>query len=230
MKVSEIRVIKKDGTKEDFNVQKVVVAVNKSANRAMITFSQAELNFICQFVEEKAESLGVSEIPIAQMHNLVEGALEKVNPQGAKSYRDYRNYKPVSYTHLVGLIPENELSIDAGVELDPRTRGAVVDENFQTSVPGIFAAGNVLHVHDLVDFVCMEAESLADSAAAYIENGGFAPCGLLVKAGEGIGHTIPQKISGTKDITLSMRPSDVYKRPAKARGLRACACMEAQAV
>ena len=93
LKVSEIRVIKKDGTKEDFNVQKVVVAVNKSANRAMITFSQAELNFICQFVEEKAESLGVSEIPIAQMHNLVEGALEKVNPQVAKSYRDYRNYK-----------------------------------------------------------------------------------------------------------------------------------------
>ncbi len=82
MKVSEIKVIKKDGTKEDFNVQKVVVAVNKSANRAMITFSQAELNFICQFVEEKAESLGVSEIPIAQMHNLVEGALEKVNPAG----------------------------------------------------------------------------------------------------------------------------------------------------
>ena len=111
----------------------------------------------------------------------------------------------------VGLIPENELSIDAGVELDPRTRGAVVDENFQTSVPGIFAAGNVLHVHDLVDFVSMEAESLADSAAAYIENGGFAPCGLLVKAGEGIGHTIPQKISGTKDITLSMRPSRQFR-------------------
>ena len=116
----------------------------------------------------------------------------------------------------VGLIPENELSIDAGVELDPRTRGAVVDENFQTSVPGIFAAGNVLHVHDLVDFVSMEAESLADSAAAYIENGGFAPCGLLVKAGEGIGHTIPQKISGTKDITLSMRPSRQFKDAAVA--------------
>ncbi len=116
----------------------------------------------------------------------------------------------------VGLIPENELSIDAGVELDPRTRGAVVDENFQTSVPGIFAAGNVLHVHDLVDFVSMEAESLADSAAAYIENGGFAPCGLLVKAGEGIGHTIPQKISGTKDIMLSMRPSRQFKDAAVA--------------
>lgn len=111
----------------------------------------------------------------------------------------------------VGLIPENELSIDAGVKLDPRTRGAVVDENFQTSVPGVFAAGNVLHVHDLVDFVSMEAESLADSAAAYIGNGGFAPCALAVKAGEGIGHTIPQKISGTKDITLSMRPSRQFK-------------------
>ena len=111
----------------------------------------------------------------------------------------------------VGLIPENELSIDAGVELDPRTRGAVVDENFQTSVPGIFAAGNVLHVHDLVDFVSMEAESLADSAAAYIGSGDFAPCALAVKAGEGIGHTIPQKISGTKDITLSMRPSRQFR-------------------
>ena len=93
MNSSEIKVIKKDGTKEDFNIQKVVVAVNKSANRAMIKFSQAEINFICQFVEEKARELGTNEIQIAQMHNLVEGALEKVNPQVAKSYRDYRNYK-----------------------------------------------------------------------------------------------------------------------------------------
>ena len=73
MKCAEIKVIKKDGTREDFNVQKVVVAVNKSAERAMIQFSQAELNFICQFVEEKAQELGVAEIPIARMHNLVEG-------------------------------------------------------------------------------------------------------------------------------------------------------------
>ena len=93
MKCAEIKVIKKDGTREDFNVQKVVVAVNKSAERAMIQFSQAELNFICQFVEEKAQELGVAEIPIARMHNLVEGALERVNPLVAKSYRDYRNYK-----------------------------------------------------------------------------------------------------------------------------------------
>ena len=88
---SEIKVIKKDGTREDFNVQKVVAAVRKSAERAMIRFSKAEITFICQFVEEKAEDMEVTEIPIAQMHNVVEGALEKVNPQVAKSYRDYRN-------------------------------------------------------------------------------------------------------------------------------------------
>jgi len=93
MKCSEIKVVKKDGTQEAFNIEKVVRAVNKSAVRAMITFSQAEINFICQFVEEKAEELDAAVIPIAKMHNLVEGALEKVNPIVAKSYRDYRNYK-----------------------------------------------------------------------------------------------------------------------------------------
>ena len=93
MKCSEIKVIKKDGTKEEFNVQKVLAAVNKSANRAMIIFSKAESKFICEFVEEKAEELDQSEVPISQMHNIVEGALERVNPVVAKSYRDYRNYK-----------------------------------------------------------------------------------------------------------------------------------------
>ena len=93
MNSSELKVIKKDGTKEEFNVQKVVVAVNKSAERAMITFTPEELDFICRFVTDKAENLGIPEIPIPQMHNLVEGALEQVNPAVAKSYRDYRNYK-----------------------------------------------------------------------------------------------------------------------------------------
>ncbi|TGY93700.1 anaerobic ribonucleoside-triphosphate reductase [Petralouisia muris] len=91
--VKTFKVVKKDGTKEDFNVQKVVVAVNKSAYRALITFTEEELKFICQFVEEKVESMGIEEVKIAQMHNIVEGALEKVNPVVAKSYRDYRNYK-----------------------------------------------------------------------------------------------------------------------------------------
>lgn len=89
----QLKVIKKDGTKEEFNVQKVIVAVNKSAYRALINFTQEELTFICQFVEEKVDAMGLEEIQISQMHNIVESALEKVNPVVAKSYRDYRNYK-----------------------------------------------------------------------------------------------------------------------------------------
>ncbi len=88
-----VKVIKKDGTAEEFNVQKVVVAVNKSAYRALVKFTDEELKFICKFVEEKVTEMGVEEIHIAQMHNIVEGALDKVNPIVAKSYRDYRNYK-----------------------------------------------------------------------------------------------------------------------------------------
>ncbi len=86
-------VIKKDNTHEAWNVQKVVVAVNKSAYRAMVKFTQEELDFICSFVEEKARSLGREGIPIAEMHNIVEAAIEQVKPEVAKSYRDYRNYK-----------------------------------------------------------------------------------------------------------------------------------------
>lgn len=105
----------------------------------------------------------------------------------------------------VGLIPENELSLAAGVSLDRRTKGAVVDENYQTDVEGIFAAGNVLQVHDLVDFVSMEAERLADAVARYVSGDALEPCGLNVETDGNIGYTVPQKISGEKDFILSLR-------------------------
>lgn len=105
----------------------------------------------------------------------------------------------------VGLIPENELSLSAGVSLDSHTGGAYVDEHFQTSVPGIFAAGNVLHVHDLVDFVSLEAEALAEAAAEYIQTGCLPSCPLSVTPGTNVGHVIPQTFSGTRDFTLSLR-------------------------
>ena len=105
----------------------------------------------------------------------------------------------------VGLIPENELSLGAGVELDSHTSGAFVDEHFQTSIPGVFAAGNVLHVHDLVDFVSLEAEALADSAAEYLQNGALEACPLTIHAGQNVGHVIPQTCSGHRDFTLSLR-------------------------
>ena len=105
----------------------------------------------------------------------------------------------------VGLLPENELSIDAGVTLDARTRGAFVDEYFQTEKKGFFAAGNVLHVHDLVDFVSMEAEQLADGAAEYVRVGSLPSCGIELVAGAGINHTVPQRISGTRDVSVMLR-------------------------
>ena len=86
-------VIKKDGTREKFDVQKIVRAVNKSAARAMYTFSEEETLELCRYATARAESLGKEGITIAEMHNIVESALEKVNPDVAKSYRDYRNYK-----------------------------------------------------------------------------------------------------------------------------------------
>lgn len=104
------KVVKKDGTREEFNVQKVVVAVNKSAYRALIKFTEEELRFICQFVEEKVEELQLEEIQIAQMHNIVEGALERVNPVVAKSYRDYRNYKQ-DFVHMLDEVYKKSQSI-----------------------------------------------------------------------------------------------------------------------
>ena len=88
-----MKVVKKDNTKEPFNVQKVVIAVNKSAFRALVKFTDEEIDFICRFVQDEARKMGKEEIEISEMHNIVEGALERVNPKVAKSYRDYRNYK-----------------------------------------------------------------------------------------------------------------------------------------
>lgn len=93
-------VIKKDGTHEEFNVRKIIVAVNKSAARILYKFTDEELRFLCDFARDKAESLGKEGITIQEMHNIVEGALEAVNPAVAKSYRDYRNYK-LDFIHMM---------------------------------------------------------------------------------------------------------------------------------
>lgn len=89
----KVMMIKKDGTKEDFNIQKVINAVGKSAYRALTKFTDKEKEYICQNVINRINDLEVDEIPIPVMHNIVESALEDVKPIVAKSYRDYRNYK-----------------------------------------------------------------------------------------------------------------------------------------
>jgi NADPH-dependent 2,4-dienoyl-CoA reductase/sulfur reductase-like enzyme len=113
----------------------------------------------------------------------------------------------------VGLIPENELSQKAGIELDPITGGPIVNEMLETSVPGIFACGNVLQVHDLVDNVTAEARLAANSAIRFIREGEFGKSSITVKAGNGIRYVVPQKINVDnieKRIKFRMRPVNVY--------------------
>lgn len=108
----------------------------------------------------------------------------------------------------VGLIPENELSVAAGVELDPRTRGAVVDQSLQTGVPGIFACGNVLHVHDLADNVTTESERAGAAAAAYAlgTGAGAVPnCELTVSPAGIAGYALPGRITTVALTKLNFR-------------------------
>lgn len=108
----------------------------------------------------------------------------------------------------VGLIPENELSVAAGVELDPRTRGAVVDQSLQTGVPGIFACGNVLHVHDLADNVTCESERAGAAAAAYAlgtGTGAVPDCELTVSPAGIAGYALPGRITAVALTKLNFR-------------------------
>lgn len=119
----------------------------------------------------------------------------------------------------VGLIPENELSVAAGVELDPRTRGAVVDQSLQTGVPGIFACGNVLHVHDLADNVTTESERAGAAAAAYALGGGAETdtgCELTVSPAGIAGYALPRRITAVALTKLNFR----VRRPVDAARVR----------
>jgi NADPH-dependent 2,4-dienoyl-CoA reductase/sulfur reductase-like enzyme len=106
----------------------------------------------------------------------------------------------------VGLIPENELSSNANVELAPRTNGAFVDDQYMTSIPGVFSCGNVLHVHDLVDHVSEEAARAGEFAVRYLD-GEVSPVKspISIEAKKGVGYVLPQKVSGRNDFVLSTR-------------------------
>lgn len=125
----------------------------------------------------------------------------------------------------VGLIPENELSVAAGVELDPHTRGAVVDQSLQTGMPGIFACGNVLHVHDLADNVTTESERAGAAAAAYAlgSGGGAVPdCKLTVSPAGIAGYALPGRITAMALTKLNFR----VRRPVDAARVRILAAGE----
>ncbi|MDX9810332.1 MAG: FAD-dependent oxidoreductase, partial [Sphaerochaetaceae bacterium] len=105
----------------------------------------------------------------------------------------------------VGLIPENELSRKAHVMLDPRTQGAMVDARCMTSIPGVFACGNVLHVHDVADFVSEEGALAGKSAALWSQKPMIPKVSVPVSCGQDIRYTVPQKINEPGDIVISLR-------------------------
>ena len=121
-----VKIIKKDGSREEFNVQKVIDAVGKSAYRALTSFTEEEKRQICRHVVNKVDELGYDEVPIAMMHNIVESALEQVKPIVAKSYRDYRNYKQDFVRMLDDVYKKSQSIMYVGDKENSNTDSALV--------------------------------------------------------------------------------------------------------
>ncbi|MBQ6950790.1 MAG: FAD-dependent oxidoreductase [Clostridia bacterium] len=113
----------------------------------------------------------------------------------------------------VGLIPENELTRGAGIQMDMRTNGAIVYENMETSIPGVFACGNVVHVHDLVDYVSQESEKAGAAAADFVTNPKTDEQAVQLKNGNGVSYTVPQQVRISrieKNLEVFFRVRQVY--------------------
>ena len=159
-------------------------------------------------------------IPLKLSHTVVE-IHGKERLKGVTIARVDENLRPILDTKeyiecdtlllSVGLIPENELAKFAQIELDNITGGAFVDQNRQTSVDGIFACGNALHVHDLVDYVSEESEIAGKSASDYIDKNGINDVNISIKTDGKVRYCVPQKITSIKDINIYFRVSGVYK-------------------
>lgn len=192
-----------------------------------MTLEGAKVHAVCELMPYSGglarnieQCLNDFNIPLRLSHTVVEihgkERLEGVTiakvDKNRKVILDTCEYIPCDTLLLsVGLIPENELSKKADVDISNITNGAVVDQDRQTSCEGIFACGNVLHVHDLVDFVSSEAELAGKAAARYIEHGKKQTVKIPVKTDGKIRYTVPQFITDAKDVTLYFRVSDVYK-------------------
>ena len=192
-----------------------------------MTLEGAKVHAVCELmpysgglVRNIEQCLNDFNIPLKLSHTVVkihgrerlEGVTIAKVDERRKPIAGTEEYIPCDTLLLsVGLIPENELSKSAGVNLDRITNGAVVDQNRQTSVEGIFACGNVLHVHDLVDYVSEESEIAGKSAAEYILGQNQAEkVNIPVKTDGKIRYTVPQVITEKKDISVFFRVADIY--------------------
>ena len=152
---------------------------------------------------------------VCQIHGKkrVEGVTVAQVDANRRVLEETKRYIPCDTLLLsVGLIPENELTRAAGIPIDPVTNGAVVDETCQTAVDGIFACGNVLQVHDLVDYVSEEAEWAGNGAAAYLLRQNVSGSSASATAGSGVRYVLPQRVhTGTgEDVSLFLRVDKPY--------------------
>jgi NADPH-dependent 2,4-dienoyl-CoA reductase/sulfur reductase-like enzyme len=172
------------------------------------------LPYIGGLIRNEVQCLYDFNIPVLVEHTVVNiHGMQRVN--GVKVARVDQNKNPISGTERniacdtlllsVGLIPENELSSMAGVNLDPITGGPIVNERMETNVSGIFAAGNCVHVNDLVDNVTLEGEKAGQNAAEHALGKASPKMGIKLEAGENVRYVIPQMITGKREVTIRLR-------------------------
>ena len=159
-------------------------------------------------------------IPLKLSHTVVQ-IHGKERLEGVTIAKVDENRKPIEETKQyikcdtlllsVGLIPENELTKKADIDLSPVTSGAIVDQDRQTLKEGIYACGNVLHVHDLVDYVSEEAEIAGKAAAEFIKKQNQSNVNLKIQTDGKIRYTVPQIVTKSKDFKLFYRVSNIYE-------------------
>ncbi|MGQ4832386.1 MAG: FAD-dependent oxidoreductase [Candidatus Asgardarchaeia archaeon] len=160
-------------------------------------------------------------IPLYLSHTVVD-IVGNYRVEGVKIAKVDENWNPIPGTEKfikcdtlilsVGLIPENELSREAGITLDDKTGGPIVNEWMETDIPGIFACGNVLVVYDLVDYVVENAEVAAEGAVRYIKNGLTGEKWIPVEHNKNVRFVVPHKISGKKDVTFFLRVTKPFDK------------------
>ena len=192
-----------------------------------MTLEGAKVECVCEIMEHSsglrrniAQCLDDFGIPLYLEHTIVE-IKGKERVESVVIAQVDKEKKPIPGTERevfcdtvlfsVGLIPENELTKGAGLALDPHTRGCFVDENRETDIPGVFACGNVLHVHDLVDFVSEEAEVAGRAAAEYLARGERERAYIPTEAGENVGYVLPQRAGKGKDVKLYFRVRSAFR-------------------
>lgn len=194
-----------------------------------MTLEGAEVKAVCELmpysgglarnIEQCLNDFG---IPLMLSHTVVEiHGKERVEGVTIAKVDDRRRPIPETKQYIecdtlllsCGLLPENELTRAAGISIDRITSGAVVDENRQTDIEGVFACGNVLHVHDLVDYVSEESDIAGKAAARYIkgENAAALPCTVELETDGRVRYTVPQRIVGKEDVTVYFRVADVFR-------------------